>query len=32
MNIVKSTVTKTVITGAGALDPITVYAEDIAPR
>lgn len=32
MKIEKSTVTKLTITGAPALDPITVYAEDIGPR
>lgn len=32
MNIEKSTVTKLLITGAPALDPITVFLEDIEPR
>jgi hypothetical protein len=32
MNIVKSTVTKMVISGVPRLDPITVFAEDVAPR
>lgn len=32
MNIVTSTAKKMVITGAPSLDPITVYAEDVAPR
>jgi hypothetical protein len=32
MKIEQSTVTKLTITGAPALDPITVYAEDIGPR
>lgn len=32
MNIVTTTATKMVITGASALDPIIVYADDIAPR
>ncbi|GAB3380875.1 hypothetical protein NCG89_00900 [Spongiibacter taiwanensis] len=32
MNIEKSTITKLRITGATALDPITVIAEDLGPR
>jgi hypothetical protein len=32
VKIEKSCVTKLMITGAPSLDPITVYAEDIAPR